>query len=102
MTRPVLNPLGISKDYTHVKKPYYAYCVQYTDDTEREVINLIATAGGEASPYAGALMVRWFGKQSPSINMFYKGMWLRQGENGVIKLMTDAEFTMKYEAVKQL
>jgi len=86
--------------YTHVKRPYRAYCMQYTSETEKRVVDLIAEAGGEASPYAGDLMVRWFGKQTPVIDMFHRGMWLRQGENGVIKLMTDAEFQLKYEVCR--
>lgn len=85
--------------FTHVKKPYRAYCVQYTPDSEKHIIDLIAGIGGEAVPYAGDLMVRWFGKQEPSIAMFYKGMWLREGENGVIKLLTDEEFQLKYEVL---
>jgi hypothetical protein len=99
MMRQVLNPLGFSRDFTHVKQPYFAYCVQHNGDNTKELINLIKDAGGEAVPYGKDMLVRWKGTQKPSIDIFFKGMWLRQGENGMVKLMSDIEFKLKYETL---
>jgi hypothetical protein len=99
MNIPTLGPLGFSHDYTHVKRPYRAYCVQYGSENQGDIIGLICECGGEATPYGAGLIVRWVGKQTPNIEMVYHGAWIRRGENGETKIMLNDVFMLKYEPV---
>jgi hypothetical protein len=85
--------------YTHKKKPYRAACTQWTASNTEEVMELMKTSGIEASPYGDAMMLRWVDPvhRNSRIDMFYPGMWLRIGENGIMKIMSDQEFKLKYE-----
>lgn len=89
-------------DYTHKKKTYYATCVQWNDNTD-QVTQLLQDVCVEVTPYGDALMLRRqvieHARPFTKIDMFYKGMWVRIGENGAMKLMTDDEFKLKYEPI---
>lgn len=88
-------------NYTHHKKLYFATCIQWTDDNTDEVIALLEKHA-EVTPYGDSLMIRWNDPRSHKyhINTLYKGVWIRVGENGNMKTMSDEEFKLKYEEVK--
>lgn len=88
--------------FTHKKKNYFAVCLQWSEYNTQEVVDLIQSTGAEVTPYSGRLMIRW---QNPlnykcSLDTIDVGDWVRKGENGVLKLMKDPEFQLKYEILK--
>ena len=86
--------------FTHRKKTYYATCIQWDGKNTEMIIELLDRAGCDAHPYGGELMLKWRSNEvNPSIDMFKVGSWLRLGENDVLKVMTDAEFKLKYEGI---
>lgn len=88
-------------NYTHKKKTYFATCIRWNDDNTDEVIQLIESAGASVTYLNGHLMIRWNDPRSYkySICTIEPGDWVRKGENGVMKLMKDHEFKLKYETV---
>lgn len=88
--------------YTHKKKTYLARCVQWTNNYD-QVIQLLNDAGVEVTPYEDSLILRYKAmdrdKPYSKIDTFTKGMWIRVGENGVVKIMKDEEFKLKYEPI---
>ena len=89
----------MSSPYTHRKRVYHAHCIQYTPDTKAKVVTLLESHGVEVSPYDDCLMLRWFDGRPDCIKTLDTGMWVRVGENGSVKLMSDEEFQLKYEAI---
>jgi len=91
--------------FTHKKKTYFARCLQWTNNDE-QVMALLRDANIEASPYGGDLMLRYDVKNNGTkhtvIDMFRKGMWVRVGENGAVKLMRNEDFKLKYEPLEVL
>lgn len=85
---------------THRKKMYTAHCIQWTDDNTAEFVALLEKHA-EVSPYGELLMIRWSDPLSHKyhIDTLSKGVWIRIGENGGMKTMSDAEFKLKYEEV---
>ena len=67
------------------------------------MIDLLKQHGCEANPYLGELMLRWEETATTHyrIEMMHIGDWLRIGENGVAKVMTDEEFKLKYEEIEK-
>ena len=83
--------------FTHKKRPYRAECVRWVIDNTAQVITILEDGGNEVSLYAEHLMIRWKVPSPRAIDTLQLGMWLRVGENGVVKMMTDEEFNLKYE-----
>lgn len=86
--------------YTHKKRTYHATCIQWTDESTHRVKELLS-AHAEVTEYSGSLMLRWNSPTSHKmhIDMFHPSMWIRIGENGQMKTMTDQEFQLKYEEI---
>lgn len=93
---------GVVPKFTHKKKTYLAQCMQWTYNYD-QVMQLLNDAGVEVTPYEDYLVLRYNAtdrdKPYTKIDTFKKGMWIRVGENGAVKIMKDEEFQLKYEAI---
>jgi len=88
--------------YTHARKTYFAQCIQFDGKNSAEVIALLENHGSEASDYLEELIIRWriSERYRPDIMILKRGDWVRIGENSVAKIMSDAEFKMKYVQIR--
>lgn len=84
--------------FTRKKRPYRAVCVQLQPDNFQQVIDVLKVHGCDATPYVGQIMLRWEESAGTkySIEMMYVGDWIRIGENGHSKIMSDEELNLKY------
>lgn len=86
--------------FTHKKRPYRAMCVRWVVDNTAAIITILEGGGNEVSLYAEHLMIRWKVPSPRAIDTLKLGEWLRVGENGVVKMMTNEEFELKYEEIQ--
>jgi len=75
---------------THQKRPYLAECVRWDGTNFDELGSIFSDIENVGS--SGWLMVR--GKQVFGIPL---GYWVVTGENGQVKVYSDAIFNIKYE-----
>ena len=86
--------------YTHRKKIYHAMCIQWDGANTQIILELLDRAGCNASIYGDQIMLRWKDDfRHPNLECISKNTWLRLGENDVLKVLTDAEFRLKYEDI---
>ena len=101
-----VNTTSQERRFTHRKKQYRAYCLQYQLDNFKEINNLLLSGKAEVHLYSSEmendnrLMIRWSDGRNPSIETIQYGMWVRRGENGLVKIYTDEEFLLKYESLE--
>ena len=90
--------------YTHRKRPYYAKALQLTAHNFDLIINTILATNKEASASrygADAIMVRFVNPlpRQCTPDTMRVGDWVVTGENGVTKVYTQEQFSIKYEAL---
>ena len=88
-------------EFTHIKKPYKARCIQNTGDNVPDVLAFMAEYG--YSP--------WFPNVDGALYLAHKddtmdkiaiglGWWVRVGENNEIKTFSAEEFPLKYQPIE--
>lgn len=89
-------------NFTHIKVPYRARCIQYTGENVAEVLKFMSEYGYTRWGFpntAGALYVEHKdGENRLKIPFNY---WVRVGENNGIKIYSDKEFPFKYKLIKR-
>lgn len=81
-------------EYTHQKRPYRAYALQWDGNNTDEVIEMLASIGALGTVYgAEHLMVRY----DCMIDTLVIGSWVVRGENNDVKCYSNEEFNVKYE-----
>jgi hypothetical protein len=89
-----------TKKYTHRKRLYHADCYQWNGSNTQCIIDLLQKAGCSAEPFRYQLMLRWSEKwHSPSIDTMSIGDWVREGENGALKVYSSEKLESRYEAL---
>lgn len=81
-------------NYTHQKKPYRAYAIQWKEQNVGEILDALRAQGLSAVWHApNHIMIR----DNSTIDTIQPGYWVVRGENGMIKCYDDTTFKVKYE-----
>ena len=87
-------------EYTHIKKPYKARCIQNRGGNNAEVLQFLAEYGFNTwhSPSKDGAIFVIDESRVKRLGMPV-GWWARVGENDVLKTMSDDEFQLKYQRI---
>ena len=92
--RKITNPLGWSQYWTHQKRPYHAYAVQWRQDNLSEIQALLPEV--EMHHVGQVAFLRFAPGECQIIS---PNGWAVKGENGDVKIYSDKVFRIKYEAL---
>ena len=85
-------------NFTHIKVPYRAECIQLTESNANEVCAFLVSEG-----YV-AWQVNWYVYYNKFPDQCTSGLpvgwWIRKGEDGVIKFLPDDLFQLKYRRIE--
>ena len=84
-------------NFTHIKVPYRAECIQLTETNTHEVIEFLFREGYTAWQVSGFV---YYSRPDPGTCGLPVSWWIRKGEDGVIKFLPDDLFRLKYRAIK--
>lgn len=86
-------------NFTHIKVPYRAECLQLTETNADEVIAFLFREGYTAWKVSGSVYYSRPDQRTCGLPVVPVGWWIRKGEDGVIKFLPDDLFRLKYRAI---
>ena len=88
-------------NFTHIKKPYRARCIQNTNENLEEMFDLMSARDYvQWHPSVHGTLYFQHRDDSRTKLRILSGWWVRVGENGSIKSFSDDEFQLKYQPIE--
>lgn len=78
---------------THQRRPRKAECLQYTGVNTTDALAMLND--DECQQHTGGIIVR----RKWDIALVRVGSWILKGEDGKIRILSDADFLSKYEVL---